>query len=91
MNTVILTILILSFLNNVSSISSICCSRFKNNNLKLILLRDKRNIKIFKECKNFYKFYYDKSMLSIVHGVSSYNTLTDDEKTIIETIISLCY
>jgi len=46
MNTVILTILLISFLNNVSSITSICGARFKNSYLKLILLSDKRNIKI---------------------------------------------
>ena len=102
MNTVILTILLISFLNNVSSITSICGARFKNNYLKLILLSDKRNIKIFKEFKNFYKIFkefknfykicYNKSISCIVQGVSDYNNkLTEDEKTIIEAIISLYY
>jgi hypothetical protein len=92
MNTVILTILLISFLNNVSSISGICGGRFKNSYLKLILLSDKRNIKIFKEFKNFYKICYNKSISCIGQGVSDYNTkLTEDEKTIVEAIISLYY
>ena len=92
MNTVILTILLISFLNNVSSITSNCGVRFKNSYLKLLLLSDKRNIKIFKEIKHFYKICYNKSMSCVAQGISEYNTkLTEDEKTIIETIISLCY
>jgi hypothetical protein len=92
MNIVILTILLISFLNNVSSITSICGARFKNNYLKLILLSDKRNIKIFKEIKNFYKICYNKSISCIGQGVSDYNNkLTEDEKTIVEAIISLYY
>jgi hypothetical protein len=91
MNTVILTILLISFLNNVSSITSICGARFKNSYLKLILLSDKRNIKIFKDFKNFYKICYNKSMSTIGQGIYDYNSLSEDEKTILETIISLCY
>ena len=92
MNTVILTILLISFLNNVSSITSNYGVRLKNSYLKIILLSDKRNIKIFKEFKNFYKICYNKSISCIGQGVSDYNNkLTEDEKTILEAIISLCY
>jgi hypothetical protein len=92
MNTVILTILLISFLNNVSSITSNYGVGLKNSYLKFILLSDKRNIKIFKEFKNFYKICYNKSISCIGQGVSDYNNkLTEDEKTILEAIISLCY
>jgi hypothetical protein len=92
MNTVILTILLISFLNNITSISNNYGIRFKNSYLKLLLLGDKRNIKIFKDFKNFYKICYNKSISSIGQGVSDYNNkLTEDEKTILEAIISLCY
>ena len=91
MNTVILTILLISFLNNVSSITSNYGVGLKNSYLKFILLSDKRNIKIFKEFKNFYKICYNKSISCIGQGISDYNTLTDDEKTIVEAIISLYY
>jgi len=92
MNTVILTILLISFLNNISSISNNYGIRFKNSYLKLLLLGDKRNIKIFKDFKNFYKICYNKSISCIGQGVSDYNNkLTEDEKTIVEAIISLYY
>ena len=92
MNTVILTILLISFLNNVTSISNNYGASLKNSYLKLLLLSDKRNIKIFKNFKNFYKICYNKSMTTIGQGIYDYNTkLTEEEKQIIETIISLCY
>ena len=91
MNIVILTVLFISILHNVNSITSNCGNRFKNNYLKLLLLSDKRNIKIFKGFKNFYKICYNKSMTTIGQGIYDYNRLSEDEKTILETIISLCY
>jgi len=92
MNTVILTILLISFLNNVTSISNNYGASLKNSYLKLLLLSDKRNIKIFKNFKHFYKICYNKSISCIGQGISDYNNkLTEDEKTIVEAIISLCY
>ena len=91
MNIVILSILFISLLNNVTSITSNYGASLKNSYLKLLLLGDKRNIKIFKEFKNFYKICYNKSISCIGQGISDYNTLTDDEKTIVEAIISLYY
>ena len=87
MNIFILTILLISFLNNVNSLTSNYCVIIKNNYLKLLLLSDKRNIKIFKEFKNF----YNNSMLTIIKIIIDYNNLTEDDKTLIETITSLCY
>ena len=91
MNIVILSILFISLLNNVTSITSNYGVSLKNSYLKLLLLSDKRNIKIFKEFKNFYKICYNKSISCIGQGISDYNTLTEDEKTIVEAIISLYY
>ena len=91
MNIVILSILFISLLNNVTSITSNYGASLKNSYLKLLLLSDKINIKIFKEFKNFYKICYNKSISCIGQGISDYNTLTEDEKTIVEAIISLYY
>ena len=63
----------------------------KNSYLKLILLSDKRNIKIFKEVKHFYKICYQTTIASIGEGICDYNKLSEHDKEIIETIISLCY
>lgn len=91
MNIVILTFLLLCLVNNVESISKNYGSRIKNNYLKLLLLSGERNTKILKEIKYFYRICYNKSIACIGQGISDYNSLTEDEKQIVETIISLCY
>ncbi len=91
MNIVILTIILISFLNNVSSISSNYGNQIKNNYLKLVLFSNKKNIKMLKELNNFYKICYNKSISCIGQGITDYNNLTEDEKQIVEVIISLCY
>jgi DNA replication initiation complex subunit (GINS family) len=48
--------------------------------------------KIFKAFRNFYDKCYDKSIVSLAEGINDYNNnFTDEEKLIIETLISLCY
>jgi hypothetical protein len=91
MNVFFLTILFISFLNNVSSITTSKCIALKNRYLRIILLSDKKNIKIFKRYKNFYKICYNEASLNIIKVISNYNSLTEDEKTLFETILSLCY
>jgi uncharacterized protein (DUF608 family) len=65
--------------------------RFRNNSLKFILFKDKNNIKLFKKLKYYYELYYNKSIAKISERMYEYNTLSEDQKTIIETIFSLCY
>jgi hypothetical protein len=65
--------------------------RFRNNSLKFILFKDKNNIKLLKKLKNYYELYYNKSIAKISEGIYEYNALSEDQKTIIETVISLCY
>ena len=91
MNIVILTFLCISFLNICSSSVNNNGILIKNKFLKILLLSDKRNIKIFKEVKNLYKICYNKSIDTIIQGLSDYNNLSEDDKLIIEAIISLCY
>jgi hypothetical protein len=47
--------------------------------------------KIMKTIKNKLEIYYNKSIVSIAEGITTYNELSEDDKTIIETIISSCY
>lgn len=92
MNIVILTVLLLNFLYNTkASTMNNNGIIIKNKILKVILLGNKRNMQLFKEVKNFYKICYNKSIDTIIQGVSDYNNLSEDEKLIIETIFSLCY
>ena len=92
MSVVILTIVLLSFLCN-SKASSMNNNgiMIKNKILKVILLSNRRNLEIFKEVKNLYKICYNKSIDTIIQGVSDYNNLSEDDKLIIEALFSLCY
>lgn len=91
MNVLIFTTtILLSFINIVSSMNNYGL-RIKNNSLKFILFKDKNNIKLFKGFKKFYERCYNKSIAKIGEGMFEYHSLTEEEKIIIETVISLCY
>jgi len=92
MSVVILTVLLLSFLCNTKA-SSINNNgiMIKNKILKFILFNDTKNIKIYKEINKFYKICYNKSITGIIQKVTEYNNLSEEEKELIEAIISLCY
>jgi len=67
-----------------------------NNNLKSTYLRlfifgDKNNYLIFKNFNKLKRLYYNKAMVSLSDGITNYNTLSEEDKIIIETILSLCY
>jgi hypothetical protein len=92
MNIWILTTLLLSIINSINSTTNNYGIRLRNNSLRFILFKDKNNIKLFKSFKKFYERCYNKSIASIAQGISDYNSnLTEDDRIIIETIISLCY
>ena len=71
--------------------------RFRNTLLRIYISSDKKKVvneysnKIAIKTKTKASNYYNK-ILSKYHDVNLfYNTLTDEEKAIIEAIISLCY
>jgi hypothetical protein len=71
--------------------------RFRNALLRVYISSDKKRIineysnKIIVKTKSKFNEYYNK-LLSKYYDVSLfYNSLTDEEKEILETIISLCY
>jgi hypothetical protein len=72
-------------------------SRFRNTLLRIYISTDKKKVvneysnKISIKTKTKATNYYNK-VLSKYHDLNLfYNTLTDEEKTIIEAIISICY
>jgi hypothetical protein len=94
MNQIVLIVILLSFINVFNFVSAInnYGLRIRNSSLRLLLFKDRNNIKLFKQFKKFYEMCYNKSISSIGKGVSDYNTnLSEDDRIIIETIISLCY
>jgi len=66
--------------------------RLKNYTLRILVLKKKNTPKILNAIKRFYNKCYDKTVVSIAEGMNDYNNnFTEEEKIIIETILSLCY
>lgn len=96
----VLNLLFLLFLtsfvkmNNISynTIRNINCTTIRNITLRTIVFKEKRLPKFIKEViKPFLENCYDRVYSSSVLSISHYNNLSEDDKTIIESIISLCY
>ena len=59
--------------------------------LRYIIFKEKKVAKILKNIIHTIEIYHNKSIVSVAEGVASFNDLSEDEKTLIETVISLCY
>ena len=90
----IIIIILLNIINVCFSSMDISYSKYK---LKMYGLRffvfKKRGVpKLLNVLKKVSVNCYNKSIVSLAQGMNDYNNnLTEDEKIIIETIISLCY
>jgi len=90
---IIAIIIIFSLLNAFTSID-INYSKYKMKiyGLKVLVFKKKNAPKIFKTFKNYCNICYYKTIVSLADGINDYNNnFTDDQKFIIETLISLCY
>ena len=59
--------------------------------LRFFVFKKRGAPKLLNAFKNFYIRCYDKSIVSIAEGMNEYNNnFTEEDKIIIETIISLC-
>jgi len=65
--------------------------RLRNYGLRLIVFKEKKLNKILFEFKKLFENYYNKSLVCTAQGINTYNELSEDDKLIIETIISLYY
>jgi hypothetical protein len=63
----------------------------RNYALRCFIVKQKKIPILMNKFKNFYKLCYEKTLSSISDGVINYNQLSDDEKTLIEAVISLAY
>jgi hypothetical protein len=59
--------------------------------LRCIIFKEKKISKIMKKIKNYIEIYHNKSIVTLAEGITTYNDLSEDEKTLIESIISFCY
>jgi hypothetical protein len=80
-----------------------CCSeraynlRFRNTLLRVYIATDKKKVigeysdKIVKKTQSKANDYYNKAIAKYYDIHLFYNSLTDEEKDLIEAIIALCY
>ncbi len=63
----------------------------RNTGLRMIIFKEKKLPKILEKIKGFYELCYYKSIVSMGDGINEYYNLSDEERNLIEAIISLCY
>lgn len=88
MNIIIISLLLLNIIHYVS-----CININKNNSLrkitfKLIILKKKTLPKLVDKIKDYCTNCYNKSLVSISEGIHEYNKLTEEEKLILDFVIS---
>ena len=90
---IISIIIIITIINFCSSIDiNYNKYRLKNLVLRIWVFKKKCSPQIFKNFRLFYDKCYDKSYVTICEGINDYNNnFTEEQKIIIETLISLCY
>lgn len=65
--------------------------KFNRFALRYVIFKEKKLAKLLKSIINKVEIYHNKSIISVSQGIITYNELSEDNKTIIETVISLCY
>jgi hypothetical protein len=63
----------------------------RNMGLRLIIFKEKKLGKMIKNMKNMYNLCYNKAIVSTAEGIHAYNEMSEDEKTLVEAVLSLCY
>ena len=85
-------LVLLQLLHIVSAINRNYNVQFRNTGLRLVIFKEKKIPKILQKFKNLYEMYYAKSIVTVGESIYEYNNnLSEEERTIIETLISLCY
>jgi hypothetical protein len=91
----IVSIFIINLINIIMIYSISINSRMRNAGLRIIVFKEKRLGKIVNGIKNDFKFlsqvYYNKLLVCTAEGINTYNELSEEEKILIETVLSLCY
>jgi hypothetical protein len=92
---ILIPFLLLNFLNfGLSAYISKNCNfnhSLKRFALRYVIFKEKKVAKILKNIIHKIEINYNKSFASLAEGVSIYTELSEDEKILIETIISLSY
>jgi hypothetical protein len=65
--------------------------RLRNYGLRLIVFKEKKLNKILFEVKKIIENYHNKSIVITAQGINTFNELSEDDKLILETLISLYF
>lgn len=65
--------------------------QIRNTGLRMIIFKEKKLPKILEKIKGFYELCCVKSMVSMSDSINEYYNLSEEDRTLIESIISLCY
>jgi hypothetical protein len=65
--------------------------QIRNTGLRMIIFKEKSLPKFIKNFKGFYELYYNKSLAFVGERLGDYNNLSEEDRRLIEAIISLCY
>jgi hypothetical protein len=98
----ILTILIISTISKISKISKITTStmtiiknnirhKLRNKILKYIVFKEKKMNKLCNVVKDTLNSCHNKSIVALADSYYIYDKLSEEDKIIIETILTLCY
>ena len=74
---------------SVNSVNNVYNNRLRNFGLRIIVFKEKKLAKFLNGIKNITNLYYNKALVCTAEGINTYNELSDDDKLLIETIISL--
>ena len=84
-------LLLLNLINLITIYGVSTNYKLRNIGLRLIVFKEKKLGKVFKNLQHLSKIYYNKIVVCTAEGINNYNEFSDDEKLIIETILSLYY
>ena len=90
---ILIIIILINIVINIITIYSISISpSMRNLGLRVVVFKEKKIGKIIKSFQAISEMYYNKVIICTANGIHTYNKdFTEDEKLIIETLLSLCY
>jgi hypothetical protein len=65
--------------------------KLRNYGLRLIVFKEKKLNRLLIEIKRITDVYYNKILVHTAQGINTYNELSEEDKILIETVLSLCY
>jgi len=97
MNTYILIILVGSIMDSMFSINNYFSNirnygyQIRNTGLRMIIFKEKKNPQVLFKIKELYDFCYIKTNNFLYEQICYYNSLSEDDKLLLEIIGSLLY